>query len=460
MMTAKQERRELLGSERISKLIPMMAVPTIVSQLITTIYNLVDTFFVSKLGTNATAAVGVNNSMERFIMMFATLIGAGACSYIARLLGQNKDDQANRVMSTSIISGLTIGLVVAVLGKIFLSPLTDLLGATADCKQYAMEYGTYVLYAAPFMIGSLILNMVLRSEGSSRFAMIGMGFGGILNCFLDPLFIFTFDLGVSGASIATAISKIISFLILLWPYIRKKTFVSLSVKYFKLVYEDIKEVIEIGMASFMRSVFNVIALVYLNRVAGSFSTSALAAISVATRIMQFPFAAILGFGQGFQPVVGYNWGAKYYKRVKDSYHFTVTVGIIGSIILSVIIITFAHPLIALFNSQADLEIFRYGCLAMRAEAIMLPLHILGTICNMFYAGIGKGKQALLISTARQGYCFLPLLFILPRFFDVTGLCITQSAADLLSGIITIPLHISANKLIATKLPEDQKIQSM
>ena len=364
-MPKNQRNQEAMGTESIRTLLPRMAVPTIVAQLITTFYNLVDTFFVSQLGTSATAAVGVNNSLERIITLFATLIGAGACSYIARLLGSKRRENADEVMSTSITVGLGIGVLMAVIGKLCLSPLVDFLGATPDCRRYSMEYGTYVLYAAPFMIGSLILNMVLRSEGSATFSMIGIGFGGILNCFLDPLFIFTFDLGVAGASLATCISKFVSFAILLWPYLRKKTAVRLSLRCFRFRMADAKEVIGIGMTSFMRAVLNVVAMVCLNRVAGRYSTSVLAAISVTGRIMMFPFSAILGFGQGYQPVVGFNWGAKNYHRVEESLDFAMRVSIYGGLLLGALFCIFAKPLVGLFNSAGDADIFRYGCLAIR-----------------------------------------------------------------------------------------------
>ena len=238
-----EEKKQRMLNEDIKTLIPAMAVPTIIAQLITTIYNLVDTYFVSTLGTNATAAVGVNASLERAITLIGSLIGAGACSYIARLLGARKEEDAHRVLSTSFFTGVVLGLVLMILGKLAIEPMIYVLGATEECASYSMQYANYVLYAAPFMIGSFILNMCLRSEGSATFSMIGIGFGGILNCFLDPLFIYKLDLGVAGASMATAISKFISFCILLWPYIRRKSSVEIALRRFKYVAEDVKNVL-------------------------------------------------------------------------------------------------------------------------------------------------------------------------------------------------------------------------
>ena len=243
---AKTQKKQMMLTENIRTLIPRMAVPTIMAQLITTIYNLVDTYFVSTLGTNATAAVGVNSSLERMITLIGSLIGAGACSYIARLLGAKDDEHADKVLSTSFFSGLGLGIIFMFIGKMVIGDLVFWLGATKECAQYSIQYANYVLYAAPFMIGSFILNMCLRSEGSATFSMIGIGFGGILNCFLDPLFIYHFGLGVAGASMATALSKFISFCILLYPYIRKTSVVSISVKRIKFLMNDVKEVLAIG----------------------------------------------------------------------------------------------------------------------------------------------------------------------------------------------------------------------
>lgn len=452
----KEAKKQMMLNDNIKTLILRMAVPTIMAQLITTIYNLVDTYFVSTLGTNATAAVGVNSSLERMITLIGSLIGAGACSYIARLLGAKEDEHANTVLSTSFFSGLGLGVIFMIAGRVLMGDMVYWLGATEECAEYSMQYATYVLYAAPFMIGSFILNMCLRSEGSATYSMIGIGFGGILNCFLDPLFIYTFDLGVAGASMATALSKFISFCILCWPYIRKSSLVTISIRKFKLVMKDIKEVISIGSSSFFRSLLTVAASVAINRVAGGYSTAALAALSVANRVMEFPFAIILGFGQGYQPVVGFNWGAKAWKRVRESYVFRCTVAIVGAIAMGAIIFLFATPIIHVFNSQADAEVLALGLLCIRLQCIVLVFHSLGSQVNMFYAGVGYAKYSLIVNFARQGYCFYPALLIAPMLLGINGVAETQAIADLLSALVVIPLGIRALKIIKTKETEDQE----
>jgi len=443
----KEEKKQMMLNENILTLLPKMAVPTIMAQLITTIYNLVDTFFVSTLGTNATAAVGVNSSLERMITLVGSLIGAGACSYIARLLGAKKDERANQVLSSSFFSGLGLGIIFLIVGKIIIGDLVYWLGATEECATYSMQYANYVLYAAPFMIGSFILNMCLRSEGSATYSMIGISFGGILNCFLDPLFIYKLGMGVAGASMATAISKFVSFAILLVPYIRKSSIVELSIKRIKFIVEDVKEVISIGSSSFFRSLLTVAASIAINRVAGTYSTATLAALSVSNRVMEFPFAFILGFGQGYQPVVGFNWGAKSWKRVKDSYKYGCAMAVVGSVIMGIIIFIFAAPIIHVFNTEADAEVLRLGMLCIRLQCFGLIIHALSSQVNMFYAGIGNAKLSIITNFARQGYCFYPVLFIAPLLFGVEGVASTQAIADLLSAIVIIPLYFYGYKLI-------------
>lgn len=452
----KEEKKQMMLNENIMTLLPKMAVPTIAAQLITTIYNLVDTYFVSTLGTNATAAVGVNSSLERMITVIGSLIGAGACSYLARLLGAKDDEHANKVLSTSIFTGIGLGVIFMIFGKLMLGNIVYWLGATEECASYSMQYGTYVLYAAPFMIGSFILNMCLRSEGSATYSMIGIGFGGVLNCFLDPLFIYKFGLGVAGASMATAISKFISFVILCWPYVKKTTVVEISIRKFSLAMADVKEVVAIGSSSFFRSVLTVVASITINRVAGSYSTASLAALSVANRIMEFPFAFILGFGQGYQPVVGFNWGAKVWKRVKDSYTYGCLMAVGGSIVMGIIIFIFASPLIRIFNSQADTEVMQLGLLCVRLQCFGLIMHALSSQVNMFFAGIGNAKLALLANFARQGYCFYPVLLVAPMIWGVNGVAATQALADLLSAVVIIPLFFYGQKII--RLAEAGKIE--
>lgn len=319
---AQQElRRGMMLNEPIHRVIPKMAVPTIVAFLINSIYSLADTYFVSSLGTNATAAVSVNASLDQLIMMCGSMLALGANSYIARLMGQGNDKKASQVLSTSFFLAFFIGALLTLFGSVFMRPMVRLLGATPTCEQFSVDYATYVLMAAPFMAASFVMNQCLRSEGSATLSMIGMGLGGILNCVLDPIFIFGLDMGVAGASLATAISKIVSFAILIFPYITRRSMLHLSFRNFNFCKDILSNVVSVGSSSMFRSGLAVLAGILLNDLAGNISDSVLAGIGVSTKIMMFPFSIILGFGSGFQPVAGFNWGARRYDRVRESYSF-------------------------------------------------------------------------------------------------------------------------------------------
>lgn len=440
----KMDRRTMMLNEPIHKVIPKMAIPTIVAFLITSIYSLADTYFVSGLGTNATAAVSVNASLDQLIMMCGSMLAIGANSYIARLLGQGDDQKASRVLSTSFFLAFGIGLMLTIFGISFMTPMVRLLGATPTCEQYSIEYATYVLLAAPFMASSFVMNQCLRSEGSATLSMIGMGVGGVLNCFLDPVFIFGVPvlgipaMGVAGASLATAISKLVSFAILIYPYIFRKSLLRLSLANFRPNWDIISNVVAVGSSSMFRSGLAVVAGILLNDMAGNISDSLLAGIGVSTKIMMFPFSIILGFGSGFQPVAGFNWGAKRYDRVRQSYQFSSILSLVGAAVMAGLIAIFADQLIVLFSGE-DAEMRQYGALCIRLQCLALPIHAWVAVVNMFCTGLGNAFGAFLLATSRQGTCFIPLLYPFAALWGANGICAVQAAADVLSMALAVPL---------------------
>ena len=440
-------RKNLMLNEPISRVIPKMAIPTIVAFLINSIYSLADTYFVSSLGTNATAAVSVNTSLDQLIMMAGSMLAMGANSYIARLLGQGNHKKASQVLSTAFFLAAGLGTALMVFGCIFMTPMVRLLGATPTCEEYAIDYATYILLAAPFMATSFVMNQCLRSEGSATLSMIGMGFGGILNCVLDPLFIFGLDMGVAGASLATAISKLVSFLILVFPYVTRRSVLHLSIRNFHFCKDIIGEIVSVGASSMFRSGLAVVAGIMLNDLAGNYSDSVLAGIGVTTKIMMFPFSIILGFGSGFQPVAGFNWGAKRYDRVRESYRFSAWVAILGAVVLSGILIIFADPIIVAF-AGSDPEMRRIGALAIRTQSIALPIHAWVMVINMLCVGLGNARGAFLLATSRQGSCFIPILYPLVYFLAEMGIASAQAAADVLSLVLAFPIFFGMRKRIA------------
>ena len=444
---AQQEARRLMMlNEPIHRVIPKMAIPTIVAFLINSVYSLADTYFVSSLGTNATAAVSVNASLDQLIMMCGSMLALGANSYIARLMGQGEDEKASKVLSTSFFTAFGIGLTLTVVGSIFMTPMVRLLGATPTCEAYSIEYATYVLLAAPFMASNFVMNQCLRSEGSATLSMVGMGFGGILNCVLDPIFIFGFDMGVAGASLATAISKVVSFVILIFPYITRRSMLRLSVKNIQFSRDIVSNVVSVGSSSLFRNGLAVVSAIMLNAIAGNISDSVLAGVGVCTKVMMFPFSIILGFGSGFQPVAGFNWGAKRYDRVKGCYDFASWVSIVGALVMALGLGIFSDQLIQIF-AGTDPEMREIGGLCIRLQCIALPIHAWVAMVNMLCTGLGNAKGAFLLATARQGTCFIPILYPLAYFFGAYGVASVQAIADVLSLAMAIPLAMATMKTV-------------
>ena len=380
-------------------------------------------------------------------MMCGSMLAVGANSYIARLLGQGEEKKASQVLSTAFFLAFGLGLTLTVVGSIFMKPMVRLLGATAECEKYAIDYATYVLLAAPLMASSFDMNQCLRSEGSATLSMIGMGAGGILNCVLDPIFIIGLDMGVAGASLATAISKVVSFAILIFPYITRRSMLHLSIRNFNFCKDIIYKVVSVGSSSMFRSGLAVVAGILLNNLAGDIGGDPLlGGIGVSTKIMMFPFSIILGFGTGFQPVAGFNWGARRYDRVQQSYRFCSLVAIVGAIMLSTVLIVFAEPVIGLFGEGGG-QMQKFGAICIRLQCIALPVHAWVAVVNMLCAGLGKARGAFLLATSRQGTCFIPILYPLVYFFQENGILAVQAVADVLSLAMAIPIAIMVTREI-------------
>lgn len=438
-------RENKLLNRPIPGLVLEMAIPTIIAFLINSIYSLADTAFVSALGTNATAAVSVNSALDQTIMMAGSMLAVGANSYVARLLGARERQKADQVLSTAFFLALGAGALIMLLGSVFMTPMVRMLGATPTCERYSVDYATYVLMAAPFMATTFVMNQCLRAEGSALLSMFGMGFGGILNCFLDPFFIHPsflglpgLGLGVAGASMATAISKLVSFLILIFPYLTRHSMLHLSWRNIRMKWDILGQVFSVGAPSMLRSGLAVIAGILLNNLAGQISDSVLAGIGVSTKVMMFPFSIILGFGSGFQPVAGFNWGARRYDRVKECYRFSSRTAFCGAAVMALILGVFAPQVIALFT-KTDEQMLALGALCIRLQCVALPIHAWVAVVNMLCAGLGYAGKAFLLATARQGTCFLPILYPMALLLGSLGIVSVQAAADVLTLALAIPI---------------------
>ncbi len=432
--TAQQFRK--MTETPIPKLILSLAAPTILSMLITSIYNLADTFFVGQISTSASGAVGVVSSLMAIIQALGFMLGHGAGSIISRSLGSQNTKAATRFASTSFFTALTFGLILAAVGLTTLPHFMMLLGSTETILPHACAYARPILIAAPLMMSSLVMNNILRYEGKASFAMIGLVTGGVLNMVLDPVFIFGFGLGTAGAGIATALSQSISFCILLSMFLRGKTVSQFQLSAVTRSPAEFGTILTTGLPSFGRQGLNSIGGMLLNIAARSYGDAAVAGMSIVSRIFMFIISVAIGTGQGFQPVAGFNYGARKYRRVEKACVFTMCASFC---FLSVIVAACwfnAEALIKLFRDDPEvtaiaLPAFRYQCFA----CFLQPVIVAG---NMLFQSIGKSGRATFLACCRQGVFFIPLILTLPRMFGLLGIEICQPIADVLTFVVTVP----------------------
>lgn len=442
-----QERYVQMTTAPIGKLIMKLALPTVVANLITSIYNLADTFFVSQINTSASGAVGVVFALMGIIQAFGFLFGIGGSSFVSRCLGQNNRAEAEKYISTAFFLSIGCGLLIMTCGLVWLDELVAALGATDSIAPYARAYAQYILIGAPYMAAVFVLNCMLRAEGNALYSMIGITAGGVLNVALDPLFIFTFGLGTAGAAIATIISQFVSFILLLCFMSGKMSFARIHVSAVSLKGRYIKDIAKVGCPSFFRQALASSAFVFMNFAAKPYGDPAIAALSIVSRIYQFAFLIMIGFGQGYQPVCGYNYGAGLYSRVKKAMLFTAKF-MVGFFLCAAALLWVAAPdLIAVFR-RADPEVIAIGTETLRYYCIVLPMAGWVTVCNMTSQSTGQSIYATIIALCQQGLFYIPVILTLPRFIGLLGCEISMPLANFLTFLLTIPIGLSILKMLS------------
>ncbi len=431
----------------VQALVLKLAIPTTISMVISSIYNMADTYFVSCLNdTSATAAVSVVFALMAIIQAIGFTIGMGSGSWISRLLGEQENEKASKIGISAVVFGVVFGLVILVFGRVFVKPLMLLLGATDTILPYAVDYGQYILFAAPVMVLSFVLNNILRAEGKANFSMIGIGIGGIVNMALDPIFIFDFGFGfgIAGAAIATAISQCIGCALLLCPFLLGKTSVKLNFRAVSSTVGDYLNIIRFGLPSFCRQGLSSFSSVLLSRrakaFAGVYADPAIAGMGVVSRVFMFVFSLCLGLGQGYQPVLGFNYGAKKYERVKKAFNFTLYTSTVMFIVAATVGFIFAPDLMLLFGEN-DEQMLEVAVSAFRAQCISMPFIPVGVMCNMTFQSLGRARVATFLSSLRQGLFYIPLMLILPHFIGLAGVEYTQAISDILTCAVSLPFAI-------------------
>ena len=452
-MESFEEKYERMTTAPIPKLVCSLAMPTIATMLITSVYNMADTYFVGKLGTSATAAVGVAFSLMCIIQALGFTFGMGSGNYVSRLLGQKEIEKAEQVATTGFLTAVGIGIILMLIGQCVVDPMVRVLGATETIVPYAKSYVRFILVGMPWMAGSFVLNNLLRFQGNAFFGMLGIGTGGILNILLDPLFIFVFHLGTSGAALATIISQFISFCILL-NFCTRGNNIRIHIKRFTPKWAVYKEILRGGLPSFYRQGLSSIATIILNTCAKPYGDAAIAAMSIVTRLMQFALSALLGFGQGFQPVCGFNYGAKKYKRVLEAFWFCVRTAALVLLVIAGLGIVNAPLLISLFRDDA--EVIEIGTRALRFQCMTFPLSAWIIMNNMLMQTIGKGKKASILALSRQGLFFIPIILFTSAQFGLIGVEISQPVADICAFFLAIPLGLSVIKEMNDAQAQEEK----
>ena len=441
-MDEKQEQKfHQMTETPVSTLICSLALPCIISMLVTAFYNMADTFFVGMLKSNsATGAVGVVFSLMAIIQAVGFFFGHGSGNFISRELGRQNFEEASNMAATGFFSAIAAGVLICILGQIFLEPLATLLGSTPTILPYTKAYLRVILFGAPWMTSSLVLNNQLRYQGSAAYAMVGIASGAVLNIGLDPLLIFTFDLGVAGAAWATIISQFVSFCLLLTGCSRGGN-LHIHVSRIQRKWSYYEMIIKGGLPSLARQGLASVATICLNRAMRPYGDAAIAAMGVVQRITMFGGSAMIGFGQGFQPVCGFNYGAKLYSRVKEGFWFCVKSSTIFLLAVSAAGFAFAPQLIALFRDDPD--VIACGSEALRFQCVTLCLSGRIVMSNMMLQTIGKTASATFLAMARQGIFFIPLIYLLSRCLGLAGVQMTQSAADCLAFLCAVPLSQKA-----------------
>ncbi len=456
--TSLEKKYSFMTCTPVPKLICKLAFPTMISMLITTFYNMADTFFVGKLDTESVGAVGVAFSAMAIIQAVGFMFGNGSGNCLSRQLGRKQNDEAEKTASTGFFSSIIIGLVLAVLGLIFLEKLSYVLGSTDTILPYTKKYLGVVLCAAPLYIGSLSLNCQLRMQGNASLAMIGIVSGGVLNLILDPILIFTFDMGITGAAFATAISQIASFFILLIMITRGNA-VKIRLRSFSPSFHRYIKILGGGAPSFLRQGITSFAVILLNHAAGVHGDAAIAGMAITSRVVFFANAALIGFGQGFQPVCAFNYGAKLYDRVREGFWFSVKYGFAFLVFVAILLGVFAPEVAGIFR-KGDAEVVAVASSALRWQVSVFPLNTWTVMVSMMLQTMGKSLRASILAICRQGIFFIPLILILPYFFGLKGVLMCQFWSDILTMSISLWFGIKTLrelKIVPDTIPDTREL---
>ncbi|OUQ64029.1 MATE family efflux transporter [Eubacterium sp. An11] len=443
-MNTQNNKMNLLGSVPVPRALLSMGLPTMAGMLINALYSLADTYFVGGLGTVQMAAVTVAYPLGQIVVGLGLLFGNGAAAYLSRLLGQDNRKTANAVASTALYSSIGIGAIAILLSLFFLQPILRQFGALADIMPYALSYSRIYITFSIFNVFNVAMNNIVSSEGAARTAMLALMSGAVLNVILDPIFIYTLGLGVSGAAIATALSQMVSSAIYITYILRKKSVFTFHIRECRFSGDILSEILKIGVPTLLFQLLTSISIAMINDAAKEYGGSALAAMGPVTKILSMGTLIVYGFLKGFQPIAGYSYGAKKYERLLEAIRTATLWSTIFCIIFGLATAIFSGPIMTQFTS-GDAQMIQTGQRALQINGLSFMLFGVYTVYSFLFLVMGKAREGCLLGACRQGICFLPAILLLPHILGLNGVILAQPVADVLSFVITIIMAVRLHR---------------
>lgn len=438
---------ELLRSAPVPKALLAMGIPIMIGMLINALYNLVDAYFVGGLGESQMGAISVVFPLGQVVVGLGLMFGNGAASYLSRLLGSGKNEAANKVASTALYGSVLIGAGLIVGASIFLEPILTMLGATETIMSYAVTYARIYVLSSIFNVFNVTMNNIASSEGAAKTTMCALLLGAVLNIGLDPVFIYTLDMGVAGAAIATAISQFVSTLVYLTYVFRKKSAFTFSIREFAPTKQMMAEILKIGVPTLTFQVLTSVSIALINRAASNYGDAVIAGMGAVTRVTSMGTLVVFGFLKGFQPIAGFSYGAKKFDRLKEAIRRSTIWSTIFCVITGLFMAIFSTQIISAFT-DGNAEMISVGASSLRANGISFILFGFYTVYSSLLLALGKGAAGFFLGACRQGICFVPVILLLPALCGLNGILYAQPIADAVSAIITVLMAIRLHRELA------------
>lgn len=446
-MNEQNKKMELLGNAPIPKALVSLGIPIMIGMLINALYNLVDAYFVGGLGESPMGAISIVFPLGQVVVGLGLMFGNGAASYLSRLLGSGDKKTANIVASTALYSSVLIGAVLIIFATIFLKPILTFLGATETIMPYALTYARIYVISCIFNVFNVTMNNIVASEGAAKTTMCALLLGAVINIGLDPLFIYTFDMGVAGAAIATAISQLVSTLVYLTYILRKRSAFTFSIKDFIPTQQTFVEILKIGIPTLTFQLLTSLSIALINRASSDYGDAVIAGMGAVTRVTSMGTLVVFGFLKGFQPIAGFSYGAKNFKRLRESIKISILWSTIFCVVVGLLMVVFSTQIISQF-ANGNGEMISVGQKSLVANGLSFFLFGFYTVYSSLFLALGKGTAGFFLGACRQGICFVPIIFLLPAIWGLSGILYAQPIADIISAIITVFMAFNLHRKLS------------